>query len=147
MAVAEGRATVHIEASPEAVYDLVSDITRMGEWSPECTSASWVDGATGPSVGAKFKGRNKAGLMRWTTTPSVVVTDRGKEFAFRTKETVWSYRMTPAGDGTDLTETFEVETYGKLMNLVAPMKKRQPVMEKGMEQTLARIKAAAERTT
>ncbi len=145
MAVAEGRATVHIEAAPESVYDLVSDITRMGEWSPECISAEWVDGATGPTVGAKFKGKNKAGFLRWSTTPSVVVTDRGKEFAFRTKETVWSYRMVLAGDGTDLTETFEVEAYGKLINLVAPMKKRQPIMEKGMEETLARIKAAAER--
>ena len=145
MTVAEGRATVRVEATPEAVYDLVSDITRMGEWSPETTSAEWVDGATGPAVGAKFRGRNKVGPIRWSTTPTVIVTDPGKEFAFRTKETIWRYRMEAAGDaGTDLTESFEVESYGRLMNLVAPMKRRRPALQKGMEATLQRIKAAAE---
>ena len=51
--------SIEIETPPERVYELVSDVTRMGDWSPECTSCSWTDGATGPAVGARFKARNK----------------------------------------------------------------------------------------
>lgn len=145
MTVFEGKASVQVEAPPDAVYDLISDITRMGEWSPECVSAEWIDGATGPAVGAKFKGRNKQGWIRWSTTPTVVVAERGKEFAFRTKETLWTYRLEPSGPGTTLTESYDVESYGPLMKVVAPVKRRQPAMQQGMEQTLARIKAAAEK--
>src|SRR5438067_13595274 len=94
-----GEAKVHIDAPPESVYALVSDVTRMGEWSPECYAADWVDGATGPAVGAKFKGRNKQGFMRWSTTPEVIAADPGREFAFKTRETTWRYQFEPAGTG------------------------------------------------
>jgi hypothetical protein len=59
-----------IEAPREVVYDLVTDVTRMGEWSPECVACEWVDGATGPAVGARFRGRNRHGLARWSNKPS-----------------------------------------------------------------------------
>ncbi len=49
--------SIDIAAPPEKVYALVSDITRMGEWSPECRSCRWADEATGPTVGARFKAR------------------------------------------------------------------------------------------
>ncbi len=142
----QGEATVHIDATPEAVYALVSDITRMGEYSPECVKAEWVDGATGPVVGAKFKGHNRIGrFLKWSTTPEVTEVDPGQVFAFRTKETIWRYRFAPGADGgTDVTETFETTSYGKAMQLVSPEKKRQPKMVEGMQQTLARVKAAAE---
>ena len=65
-----GEASVRVAAAPEKVYELVSDVTRMGEWSPETTSAEWIDGATGPAVGARFKGRNRNGVARWSTTPA-----------------------------------------------------------------------------
>ena len=51
----EGRATVHIDAPPEKVYAMVSDVTRMGEWSPETHTCRWIDGATGPAVAATWK--------------------------------------------------------------------------------------------
>jgi uncharacterized protein YndB with AHSA1/START domain len=47
-----------VNASPETVFAMVSDLTRMGEWSPENQGGQWVKGATGPAVGAQFKGRN-----------------------------------------------------------------------------------------
>ncbi len=142
----QGEATIHIDATPEAVYALVSDITRMGEYSPECVKAEWVEGATGPAVGAKFKGHNKIGrFLRWSTTPEVTEAEPGRVFAFRTKETIWRYRFEAAADGgTGVTETFETTSYGKLMQLVSPEKKRQPQIVDGMRQTLARLKAAAE---
>ncbi|HVF31896.1 MAG TPA: SRPBCC family protein [Acidimicrobiales bacterium] len=143
----QGEATIHVEASPEAVYDLVSDVRRMGDWSPECVRAEWVDGATGPAVGAKFKGHNQLGrFVRWSTTPEVTVAEPGREFAFRTKETVWRYRLTPGagGTGTDVTESFETVSYGRAMQLIEPERKRRPQMVDGMQETLRRLKAAAE---
>jgi hypothetical protein len=62
--------TVHMAASPEKVWALVSDVTRIGEFSPETFEAQWLDGATGPAVGAKFRGhvkRNGKGPVYWTT--------------------------------------------------------------------------------
>ena len=62
--------TVHMAAPPEKVWDLVSDVTRIGEFSPETFEAEWLDGATGPVVGAKFRGhvkRNGKGPIYWVT--------------------------------------------------------------------------------
>ena len=140
-------ARIQIQAPPERVWEMVSDVTRMGEWSPECVRAEWVGGATGPAVGAKFKGHNKIGrFLKWSTTPEVTVAERGREFAFRTKETIWRYRLAPSADGrgTEVTESFETVSYGKVMQLVAPERKRQPQMVEGMRDTLRRLKQAAE---
>src|SRR5205814_1005416 len=98
--------------SPYRVYELLSDITRMGEWSPECQGGEWLDGASGPAVGATFRGHNRMGPRRWSTTCEVVAADRGREFAFtvvvRGREaTRWRYRLDPRDDGTEVRESFE----------------------------------------
>ncbi len=143
-----------MSAPPEKVYDLVSDVTRMGEWSPETASCKWIDGATGPAVGARFKGTNKRGLVRWSTKPEVVAADPGKEFAFVTRgmgpATKWTYHFESAPDGgTDATESFEMlddmpwfiaATDRYLMGI----KDRRADLEQAMQQTLGRIKTAAE---
>jgi uncharacterized protein YndB with AHSA1/START domain len=148
-----GQARVHISAPPEKVYDLVTDVTRMGEWSPETVKAEWIGGATGPAVGARFKGSNKRGVIRWSTKPRVVVAEAGREFAFETGgpgPTRWSYRFEQATDGgTDATESFEVMkdmpwyitvTERHLMGI----KDRKADLIDAMQQTLERIKKAAE---
>jgi hypothetical protein len=140
----QGEASLHIEAAPEKVYDMVSNVTRMGEWSPETVACEWVDGATGPAVGAKFKGRNKAGIMRWSTTPVVTAAEAPREFAFKTNDTNWRYVFEPDGSGTKVTESFEVPHYKSIYKIVTPVRKRQPKMIAGMQTTLVRIKAAAE---
>src|SRR5258708_6330417 len=94
-----GEVHQHIEAGPEVVYDLVADVTRMGEWSPECVGCEWVDGATGPAVGARFRGRNRHGLARWSNKPRVVAADRGRMFGFVATDPIgrdmtrWTYRL------------------------------------------------------
>lgn len=138
----EGQATVHINASPEAVYALVSDVTRMGEWSPETTSCEWVDGATGPAVGAKFKGTNKMGFYKWSTTPTVTECVEGKLFAFDAGGTVWCYSFAASGGGTSVTESFTVNSTLSKIYTIAPRRRQ---MIRGMAQTLERIKAAAEK--
>jgi hypothetical protein len=146
-----GEVTVHVDAPPEVVYALVSDVTRMGEWSPETYKAEWIDGATGPAVGARFKGYNRAGPARWSTTPEVIAADPGREFAFVTKlrsreMTRWRYVLRAAeGGGTDVTESWE-EVWSPLpLRLGGKLLNRPQKLNDGMRETLERIKDAAER--
>jgi uncharacterized protein YndB with AHSA1/START domain len=141
----EGQATVHISASPDAVFALVSDVTRMGEWSPETIACEWIEGASGPAVGAKFKGTNKLGFYKWSTTPTITECVPGKVFAFDAGATEWRYTFAEADGGTSVTESFRTtETSGisRLYSLSIFGREKQVV--KGMHKTLARLKQAAE---
>lgn len=127
-------ARVHIDAPPEQIYALVADITRMGEWSPECYRCEWLDGAGSAAVGARFKGYNRH-RIRWTNKPTVIAADPGREFAFtRTGpgagKVTWRYRMTPNGGGTHLVESYEVVTppaavMGAMTGLMTGIKDRK----------------------
>ena len=149
-----GEASVRVEAPPEKVYGVVSDVTRMGEWSPETTSAEWVGGATGPAVGAKFKGRNRNGLARWSTTPRVVSADPGREFGFTTSwlgkdMTLWTYRMEPEGPGSRVTESFEMLIdvpwyFTASERWLMRVKDRKADLEANMAKTLERLKGVVE---
>jgi uncharacterized protein YndB with AHSA1/START domain len=151
---AKGEASVHVNVPPEKLYELVSDVRRTGEWSPECQRAEWLDGATGPAVGARFKGSNKHGAARWSTKPRVVTADEGREFAFVTTHlgkdaTKWSYRFEPADGGTTVTESFEmlmdIPWYFTLADrLLMGVKDRKADLEDGMRVTLDRLRVAAE---
>lgn len=108
-----GRAAVTVRVPPEDAYDFVADVTNLPRWSPECRECEWLDSASTATVGARFRGRNKRGLIRWTTKPSVVVADRGREFSFVVDHggrplTRWTYRFSHEGDGTQVTESFEI---------------------------------------
>jgi uncharacterized protein YndB with AHSA1/START domain len=149
-----GQASVHIDASPEQVYALVADVTRMGEWSPETYRCRWLDGADGPAVGARFKGYNRRGRARWSNTLKVLAADPGREFAFR-RDVLhcgvcdWRYRMQPEGAGTRLTESYEVvEPDWAITNwfngLVLGVEDRDADLQQGLRTTLERIKQAAE---
>ena len=70
--------TRDIAAPAEKVWALVSDLPRMGEWSPENAGGTWAKGATGPALGAVFKGTNKNGFRRWSTTVTVVACEPGQ---------------------------------------------------------------------
>jgi len=145
----------HVDATPEVVYDLVSDVTRMGEWSPECVACEWVDGATGPVVGARFRGRNRHGLARWSNRPRVIAADRGREFGFVATDplgrdmTRWTYRFEPTPAGTDVTESIEmlrsIPLHIRLTDRwLMGVKDRKADLEANMHRTLAAIKTAVE---
>ena len=92
---------LEIEADAGLLYDLVSDLPRIGEWSPECERVEWQGGATGPVVGATFIGHNRGGpgkRMNWSRHGRVVAAEPGKEFAFATEE-VAERGCDRAGDG------------------------------------------------
>jgi uncharacterized protein YndB with AHSA1/START domain len=101
--------TREIAASPEDVYAAISDVTRMGEWSPECTSCQWHDGFDGPAVGATFDGHNRNGAQEWTTQGKVITADPGQAFAFECSMydfhyATWGYRIEPTETGCRVIE-------------------------------------------
>jgi Polyketide cyclase / dehydrase and lipid transport len=101
--------SVIIARSPQALYDMVSDITRMGEWSPVCRACWWDDGASA-RVGAWFTGRNETPERgTWETRSQVVAAEPGREFAFAVNGTWvrWGYTFTPADGGTLVSESWE----------------------------------------
>ena len=147
--------STYVAASPDEVYDLVSDVTRTPEYSPEIRRCTWLDGATGPVVGARFASVNKVGRgPAWTNRPVVTVADRGKEFAFTRSEKMagtilWRYRLEPEGDGTRVVESYEV------LKPISPIgwfvigtlygsKDRRAELRAGMEQSLQRLKSVVE---
>lgn len=155
---ASGRASVTVDAAPEEVYDLVTDVRRIPEWSPECTAAGWVGGATGPAVGARFAGWNKRGLVRWRTVVRVDAAERPREFAFVMGApllgdlTRWAYRIAPGSSpGTsEVTETFEMVrdlpravTWFERYLLRVP--DRQADLQRNLETGLERLRRVVER--
>jgi uncharacterized protein YndB with AHSA1/START domain len=103
-------ASIDIAAPPAAVWTLVTDIRRMPEFSPELRHARWVSAIAEPRVGARFKGFNKNGVSRWSTSCEVIAADPEHVFAYRVtfmgfKISEWSYEIEPTADGCRLTET------------------------------------------
>jgi uncharacterized protein YndB with AHSA1/START domain len=148
----QAEASTTISADPGAVYDLVSDLTQMGRWSPEATGGEWSGDATGPVVGAKFVGNNRSGWRRWSTTSEITAADPGRRFAFQVsaagaKVSEWSYDFEADGDGTHVVERWSDLRPG-WMNLLS-----RPVMgiadraahnQRNMAATLAALKQTAE---
>lgn len=142
-----------IGASPEELFDLVSAVTRMGEWSPETTGCAWVGGATGPAVGARFKGENAKGSKSWSTDCTVTELDRPRRFAFEVravglKVARWSYDFEPAEGGCRVVETWDDQRgflATKAGGLVSGTTDRAEHNRSTMETTLERLAAAVER--
>ncbi len=141
-----------IAAPAETVWAMVSDITRMGEWSPETKSCEWIGGADGPAVGAKFKGRNANGKKSWSTTCIVTDCEPGRAFGFLVKGgpfdvARWVYTFEDAETGCRVTErwidrrNWLIKASGKP---VSGVEDRAAHNRAGMESTLTALAAAAE---
>jgi uncharacterized protein YndB with AHSA1/START domain len=109
------RAEVIADAPVEAVWRVVADVTRTGEWSHECLQVSWLGGATAAAPGARFRGRNRAGWLRWSRICEVLAVDPPRQIAWRTISTPlfvdssdWRITLEPAGAGTRIVQTFAV---------------------------------------
>jgi len=104
--------SVVIDAPAEALYDMVADVTRMGEWSPACVGATWDDGA-GPTVGSWFTGHNKIGDHAYDARCEITAAERpstiawmqaGKDEGFAE----WRYSFAPVDGGTEVTESWSL---------------------------------------
>ena len=148
----QSSASIEIAAPPAAVWALVADVTRMGEWSPVC-KACWWEECDGPSVGAVFAGRNETPDRTWETKNKIVAADRGTEFAWEVLGTHarWGYTFAPVDGGTEVTERWDLPAEGiaffeERMGDDAPAQiaAREQGAIDGMKETLAAIKKAAE---
>jgi hypothetical protein len=154
--------SIFIAASTTDLYAMVSDVTRMGEWSPVCRSCRWDDGVAGPAVGAWFTGHNEDDGREWDTHCQVLAAEPGREFTFAVAGTFvrWSYGFAsdestdagPGPSGTLLTETWEpqpdllafyAQQYGE-DQVEAVLAARAETAKRGIAATLAAIKREAE---
>jgi hypothetical protein len=147
--------TRRIAATPEALYAIVSDVTRTPELSPEIVHAEWVDGG-GPFVGARFRATNKVSRgPSWTNEPEVVAADPGREFAFVRREktaghVMWRYLFEPVEGGTLVTESYEVTKRipwigWVIITYAFGRENRRADLRAGMEHTLRRLEELAHR--
>jgi hypothetical protein len=144
--------SIVISRTSEDLYDMLADVTRMGEWSPVCKACWWDEGDT-LRDGAWFTGRNETPERTWETRSQVVVADRGREFAFVVGGTWtrWGYTFTPGDQGTVVTESWEFlpggvarfeERFGE--DAAAQIADRFRSAREGIPETLATLKRVAE---
>jgi hypothetical protein len=148
---------MHVEAPAQRVWDLVSDLPAMGALSPENTGGSWRGGATGPVVGARFRGHNRNGWRRWRTAVTVTRCAPGRSFAFAVTSVgipvaEWSYDIAADGDGAcTITESWADRRWGwtkAVGALVSGVKGRgEKSTAVNIEHTLAALKRVAEAAT
>ncbi len=139
-----------IAAPADKVWALVADVSRMGEWSPENTGGTWRKGATGPALGAQFKGSNKNGVRRWSTTCTVVECQPGKVFEFAVTSgplgvANWRYEFEDTETGCRVTESFRdnrAQWFAAVARVMGDHSAEHA--EKEMAATLANLAAVAE---
>jgi uncharacterized protein YndB with AHSA1/START domain len=115
---------IHVDAPPAAVWEVIGDPRRTGEWSHECVDVSLLDDADAPGVGVRFRGRNQVGKRGWSRTCEIVNLIHGREISWRTiptlaynDSTIWTIRVDPDGpDGSRITQRYEVVKLGPVMD-------------------------------
>ncbi|HEX7161475.1 MAG TPA: SRPBCC family protein [Trebonia sp.] len=144
--------SVEIEAPVETVWDLVKDVRRMAEWSPQVESTRLADGITEVGPGVTFTNANSHGELTWKTHGTVVRFTPCREIAFRIEENwaVWSFQLEETDhDTTVLTQ--RRETPDGISDLSLELTEAfmggtevfTETMRAGMRQTLAGIRATA----
>jgi polyketide cyclase/dehydrase/lipid transport protein len=144
-----GEVSLRSPATADSLWTLLSDVTEMGRWSPECTGGRWLDGASKPAVGARFRGNNRWGVMRWSTTCEVVAAEPGRLLTFDARHwsgatTRWTFELVPDGDGTVLWERFETVGTPGLVLLLDRLAGRPERLLDSMKMTLQRLSQTAE---
>jgi len=109
-----GRVEAEVPASPEQVWAVLADVTRVGEWSHECRTAQWLDGAREAAVGARFRGANKARFARWSKPCTITELEPSRRLVYRTNggimgdATEWTFALEATGDGCRVVQSYEI---------------------------------------
>jgi uncharacterized protein YndB with AHSA1/START domain len=139
-----GEVEVVVGATPEQVYAVVTDVTRIAEWSHECQAAEWLDGATGPALGARFRGSNKVRSFGWSRICTVTDLEPGRRFGYRTSggvpsdSTAWTFEFHPDPAGTRVVQRYEILEFARWMELatyalVPAHRDRRPALRADLE--------------
>ncbi|PBC52468.1 polyketide cyclase [Rhodococcus sp. ACS1] len=158
-ALTEGSAELWIDVPARPLYDVVADVTRITERSPECRSCAWLPGRSPGAVGARFRGHNRAHHMRWSRVCEVTAADPGRKFAFHTvsdrrnplyhDSTTWSYTFRADGDGTRVTHSYRIDVlpYRPLLSLYSHLQPQHRDMRPQMRQNLEALRRQAHADT
>lgn len=150
----EGR--ILVDAPAAVVYQIITDVPRMDRWAVECERNVWLSPDTGPRVGARFRGYNRRGWRRWSTTARVVAAQPGHLFAFRVTSfglpvAVWAYDIHATPGGTEVTESMWYQAGFLVRRVLAPLgtgvrsrARRIAENRRNIARTLERLKATAE---
>lgn len=141
-------------AAPAAVWAVVSDVTRVGEWSHECKRGEWIDGATEAVPGARFRGANETGRNKWERQNEIVEADEPHRLVWRTvmtrlyrDQTEWCITLEPDGSGTRIIQTYEVLRLNpfleRLFYVIVPEHRDRTEALQGDLQRLAEVAAGA----
>ncbi|PBC57556.1 hemerythrin domain-containing protein [Rhodococcus sp. ACPA1] len=151
----EGSAELWIDIPARQLYDAVADVTRISERSPECRSCAWLPGRSPGTVGARFRGHNRAHHMRWSRVCEVTAADPGRKFEFHTvsdrrnplyhDSTTWSYTFRADGDGTRVTHAYRIDVlpYRPLLSLYSRLQPQHRDMRPQMQQNLEALRLQA----
>ncbi len=142
-----------IDAPANVIFDLVTDITRMPEWSPENIEATWLGDASTAVVGAKFAGRNQLGKTSWTTKPTITALETDRLFEFKVpgkSGPTWRYEFRATGDTTDVIESVVQAKRSpapiRFLQRRAGVTDRAADLQRNMSITLDRLASVAERS-
>jgi hypothetical protein len=148
-------ASLHVAADAGLLYDLVCDVTRTPEWSPEVISCAWLGGADRAAPGARFTARSRRRWFTWSNRPVVETVDRPRRFAITRSEpgggTIrWSYRLEPDAAGTTVTLSYEVlrpESAGLhlMLRLLLGVRDLRADLQQNMQTSLRRLAGVAQR--
>ena len=153
-----GEVSLHIDASADRLYDLVADVGTASTRSHEVRSCQWLEGAQPGTVGSRFRGRNQAGLIRWSRVCEVVTAKRGEAFAFRTvperfdptrrDSSVWGYRFEPDATGTRITHYYNLVQPPKpwLLSVYGVLMPQHRDARPALRHTLDRLNAAQQKS-
>lgn len=145
--------TRKIASTPDRVWSLLADVTRMDEWSPVIVRCEWVGNAKEAEVGARFVGHNRQSGARWSRECVITACDPGRELAFETlfrgsPSTRWRYRIEQSDEGTTVTESYDVVSMPMwvraLRRVPGVAERSRRDARRGMELTLERIGTLAE---
>jgi uncharacterized protein YndB with AHSA1/START domain len=119
----EGEVAVDVAATPAQVWAVLSDPTRVGEWSHECHAVVWVGGHSRAEVGAQFRGTNQVKGFRWSRTCTITEMEPERLLVYRTSgglppdSTEWRFRLEPVHAGTRITQSFRILRFPRLVEL------------------------------
>lgn len=145
-----GEVTAVLPAPPQQVWELLTDLPRMGEWSPECVGCVWDDASAPLRVGRGFVGHNRWGPLRWSTHGEIEVCEEPRSLVYLTRlrgraMTRWRYRIEPADGGSRITEAYESVDTPRLFIVLERAIGRPRRLERQMRETLVRLGSAAAR--
>jgi Polyketide cyclase / dehydrase and lipid transport len=143
------RVQLEIEADADTLYRMVSDLPRIGEWSPECERVTWEGDTVTPVEGTTFVGHNAVGpgrRIRYSRHGTVLRAEPGRAFSFITDEggrpsTAWHYTFEPLGGVTQGYEVRWIPTWARILDV--PLNRHKELLE-GMRTTLERLRASVE---